>query len=110
VSGYAVNHGSLTSDSFLVAGRRDFSRLLGIAFGNPRTTVLTSNVNLFTIKARIAFYCAFTLISLFIQPIDWLERKIALSLDHIQQREEHWAMLIWSAREAMFERVRFPIG
>ena len=35
---------------------------------------------------------------------------VTLTLDHLQQREEHWALLIWSAREATLERFQFPIG
>src|SRR4029077_13155740 len=35
---------------------------------------------------------------------------VALTLDHLQQREERWALLIWSAKETTFERFRFPIG
>jgi integrase len=35
---------------------------------------------------------------------------VALRLDHLQQREEHWPLLIRSARDATFERFQFPIG
>jgi integrase len=35
---------------------------------------------------------------------------VALTLDHLQQREEHWAIVDLVAREATCERFRFPIG
>ena len=38
------------------------------------------------------------------------QEAVTLTMDHLQQREEHWLSLIWSAKEAMFEQFRFPIG
>ncbi len=35
---------------------------------------------------------------------------VALTLDHFQQREEHWVIVDWSARQATFERSPFQIG
>jgi len=35
---------------------------------------------------------------------------VALTLDHLQQREGHWAIVDLVSREATFERFRFPIG
>jgi hypothetical protein len=35
---------------------------------------------------------------------------VALTLDHLQQREEHWAIVDLVGKEATSERFRFPIG
>jgi hypothetical protein len=35
---------------------------------------------------------------------------VALRLHHLQQREEHWPLLIWSARDTTSERFQFLIG
>lgn len=34
----------------------------------------------------------------------------AVTLDHLQQREEHGSSLIWSEREVTFERYRYQHG
>jgi len=42
--------------------------------------------------------------------VGWRHEAVGLTLDHLQQREEHWAIVDLVGKGGQFERFRFPIG